>query len=138
MGPGTYFQRLIIEGSRGDNMLAKSKKQGIKFADPMHIENIIFCTGKIFYHLYHYRTAKLTKDNDSTQSSKILIARLEQIAPFPYDLISPFVERYPNAKLIWVQEEPKNMGAWGYIKPRFDTLLKDIEAISGHKRVIKY
>ena len=41
------------------------------------------------------------------------IVRVEQLYPFPSDKISDIVSRYPNAKeLVWVQEEPKNMGSW--------------------------
>jgi 2-oxoglutarate dehydrogenase E1 component len=36
-----------------------------------------------------------------------------------------YIYRFPNAELVWVQEEPKNMGAWAYVKPRFDTILRE-------------
>jgi 2-oxoglutarate dehydrogenase E1 component len=79
----------------------------------------------------------------------ISIIRIEQIAPFPYDLIGPAIRKYPAAELVWMQEEPKNqgntaaataiqelqltdcgfvclfVGAWAYIKPRFDTVLRE-------------
>ena len=54
---------------------------------------------------------------------KFAVARLEQIAPFPYDLIKEETSRYPNAELIWAQEEHKNMGAWGFIQPRLNSLV---------------
>lgn len=50
--------------------------------------------------------------------------RVEQIAPFPYDLLRDVMKKYSSAELVWVQEEPKNQGAWAYIKPRFDTALR--------------
>lgn len=50
--------------------------------------------------------------------------RLEQISPFPHDLLINVVQQYYNAELVWVQEEPKNMGAWGYVQPRFLTALR--------------
>ena len=46
--------------------------------------------------------------------------RLEQVAPFPYDLVTAALERFPNAELVWVQEEPINAGAWAYVQPRID------------------
>eukprot|EP01041_Mallomonas_annulata_P001310 gene1310-2527_t len=79
-----------------------------------------YSIGKIFYHLAHARSAANIKF--------ITLIRVEQLAPFPYDLIEPALQKYPNAELVWVQEEPKNMGAWSYVKPRFDTAMRDLRA----------
>ena len=46
--------------------------------------------------------------------------QVEQIAPFPYDLIASALARFPKAELVWVQEEPLNAGAWSYVKPRIE------------------
>jgi 2-oxoglutarate dehydrogenase E1 component len=51
------------------------------------------------------------------------LCRVEQISPFPYDELRAESALYPNAELYWAQEEHKNMGAWAYVKPRFQTLL---------------
>jgi len=56
-----------------------------------------------------------------------------QISPFPMDLVKAEMLKYPNAKLMWVQEEPKNMGAWSYTRPRFEATLKK----EGSGRMIK-
>lgn len=48
---------------------------------------------------------------------------LAQISPFPYDLVKEECEKYPNAEIIWAQEEHKNQGCWTYIQPRFLTTL---------------
>jgi len=48
---------------------------------------------------------------------------LQQISPFPLDLVKAEMIKYPKAKLCWVQEEPKNMGPWAYVRPRFQTAL---------------
>jgi 2-oxoglutarate dehydrogenase complex dehydrogenase (E1) component-like enzyme len=150
MGPGTFFQRIIAEGGRGDNMAEKNKKAGLIHAEPQDIKKLIFCCGKIFYHLYHARSASLSSKNSGNGNdngngnghgqvvSDIVFVRLEQIAPFPYDVVGPVIERYPNAQLIWVQEEPKNMGAWGFVKLRFDTIVKDLNAKNEDKRVSLY
>jgi hypothetical protein len=137
--PGSFFRRVIREGHSGDNMrppLAKDKRggKGVQGADtgapgvgdgaqgaeekhalfpPAKIRKVIFCSGKIFYHLYHARRAAGIQDTS--------FVRLEQIAPFPFDMVAKSIREYPNAELVWVQEEPRNMGAWSYIKPRFDT-----------------
>ena len=44
-----------------------------------------------------------------------------QISPFPLDLVKKEAEKYPNATIAWVQEEPKNMGSWFYVQPRIVT-----------------
>ena len=49
------------------------------------------------------------------------------------DLVKAEMHKYPNAKLHWVQEEPKNMGAWSYCRPRFEATLKK----EGSGRTIK-
>ena len=96
---GTYFQRLILEDGRGDNMRGKGE---LILAPNEEIKRVIFCSGKVFYHLHHARAAAQVKE--------ITIIRVEQIAPFPYDLVGPAVAKYTAAELVWVQEEPKNQG----------------------------
>jgi 2-oxoglutarate dehydrogenase E1 component len=51
-----------------------------------------------------------------------------QLSPFPFDLIKAEHKKYGNAKIMWAQEEPKNMGYWAYVKPRTDTAVsKQVE-----------
>lgn len=52
-----------------------------------------------------------------------------QLCPFPFDYIKEETERYRNAEITWAQEEPKNMGYWGYVKPR-------IETATGHSKKV--
>lgn len=54
-----------------------------------------------------------------------------QISPFPYDLVRQELTRYPDAELVWAQEEPKNMGAWSYVQPR-------LSSACGHTKKIRY
>ena len=76
--------------------------------DPKSVRRVVLCSGKVFYDL----AAK--RDKDGIQGVAIL--RLEQLYPFPHDQILELFERYPEAKeLRWVQEEPENMGAYGFI-----------------------
>lgn len=64
----------------------------------------------------------------------IVFIRIEQLAPFPHDLIPPVIQKFPNAEVIWCQEEPKNMGAWNYVKPRIETAMREYNLV----REIKY
>jgi len=64
----------------------------------------------------------LTKEREKLGlDSSIAITRLEQISPFPYDIIIEEMNKYANAKIQWVQEEHKNMGAWNYVQARIHT-----------------
>lgn len=51
-----------------------------------------------------------------------LIILYLQLCPFPFDLVRQEIEKYPNAKLLWMQEEHKNQGYWSYIKPHLETV----------------
>ena len=81
------------------------------------IEKVIFCSGKVYYDIKE----KINKDEES----KYVIIRLEQIYPFPQKLIFESISNFINAKFIWCQEEPKNMGAWTFIKPYIKKILDD-------------
>ncbi|XP_011873005.1 PREDICTED: 2-oxoglutarate dehydrogenase, mitochondrial isoform X4 [Vollenhovia emeryi] len=91
-------------------------EEGPAAQNPNGVKRLLFCSGKVYYDLKKARTERNTDD-------KIAIARVEQISPFPYDLVKNEAAKYPNAELIWSQEEPKNQGAWTYVQPRFHTAL---------------
>ncbi|GFN30872.1 2-oxoglutarate dehydrogenase E1 component [Paenibacillus xylaniclasticus] len=81
---------------------------------PEHVKRIVFTTGKMAIDLEDALHKEENKDNDWLH-----IVRVEQLYPFPQAEIEAVLARFPNAKqLIWVQEEPQNMGAWSYIEPR--------------------
>jgi multifunctional 2-oxoglutarate metabolism enzyme len=84
--------------------------------DKSRIDRIILTSGKVFYDLKKFR-----KDNNISGSA---IIRVEQYYPFKTELLEKFLSSYPNVKkIIWVQEEPKNMGAWNFISQRiFDVI----------------
>ena len=85
-------------------------------AAPGRITRLIFCSGKVYYDLLDYR--------EKNQIKNAAIIRLEQLYPFHADRIAEVVARYPraNKKWVWCQEEPLNMGAWGFVYPRLEKL----------------
>jgi 2-oxoglutarate dehydrogenase E1 component len=86
--------------------------------DKERIETLILCSGRIYVDLV---TNDLRKE-----SSSIAIARLEQLYPFPQPALESLIAKYPNIeRMIWVQEEPLNMGAWNYLRPRLRQLMGD-------------
>lgn len=77
-------------------------------ANPNKVERIALCTGKIYYELL----AKKQELNDE----KVAIIRIEQIYPLDQEKLKSILNKYSASKsLIWIQEEPENMGAWTYI-----------------------
>ncbi|WP_210365148.1 2-oxoglutarate dehydrogenase E1 component [Bacillus sp. REN3] len=81
--------------------------------DPEKVKRVILCSGKIGIDL----AEKI--DPDSHQWLHIL--RIEEIYPFPLELLREKLSRYPNlSEIVWVQEEPKNMGAWTFVEPRIN------------------
>jgi 2-oxoglutarate dehydrogenase E1 component len=84
--------------------------------DKSGVDRIILTSGKVYYDLIKYR-----KEN---KISNAAIIRIEQYYPFKHDLLEKILISYKNSnKIIWVQEEPKNMGAWNFISQRiFDVI----------------
>jgi 2-oxoglutarate dehydrogenase E1 component len=87
--------------------------------DPGNVERIILCTGKIGHELH--------RERERRRNSNTAIVFLEQLYPFPEDELGAEIARYPRAKeLIWVQEEPANMGALGYVLPRLENVAEGL------------
>ena len=64
------------------------------------------------------------------------LLRLEQLAPFPEEVLEAELRRYsPEAQLVWCQEEPRNMGAWFFVAPRIENLM---EAVGIEQRRLIY
>jgi 2-oxoglutarate dehydrogenase E1 component len=77
-------------------------------------KKVLFCSGKVYYDLL----AKKQADN----RADVAIVRVEQLYPFPEKQVKAILEQYKNATPLWVQEEPKNNGAWSYIATFHDDL----------------
>jgi 2-oxoglutarate dehydrogenase E1 component len=76
---------------------------------PTKVRRIVFCSGKIAVDLF---TSERRADNPH-----VAVIRVEQLYPFPADLIKDVLGRYSNGREVcWVQEEPENMGAWEFIR----------------------
>jgi multifunctional 2-oxoglutarate metabolism enzyme len=82
------------------------------------VERLVLCSGKVYYDI---------DQHDKRESAeKVAIARLELLYPFARDQIAELISRYPNLKeIVWVQEEPQNMGAWKIMSRRMPELLPE-------------
>lgn len=111
MAKGTSILRYIPE-PHPENLVSANK-----------IRKHILCTGQVYY--------LLLKERNERGITDVAISRLEQISPFPYDLLREHLDVYPNAETVWVQEEPLNMGAWFYVNSRIKSTLEHTEQHRG-------
>ncbi len=81
---------------------------------PAMVKKVLFCTGKIYFELQEKKIAEKRED--------VAIVRLEQIYPLPFNKLSALQRKYPQAVWFWVQEEPLNMGAAGFLKMNLNSL----------------
>lgn len=89
-------------------------------------KRIILCSGKVYYDLENYRTENKVKDT--------AIVRIEQFYPLNSDLLKRIAANYPKAdKIVWCQEEPRNMGGWTFIAPRLMEALERMPLYAGRK-----
>lgn len=89
------------------------------------VESIALCSGEVFY--------DVMSCVEGLTEARLLIAviRIEQLAPFPLMQLNQIVDKYPKVRrAVWVQEEPQNMGALGFISPFLEKLAVDLGAIS--------
>jgi len=83
------------------------------------VRRLIFCSGKVYVDLV---TSDLRNENNS-----VAVARVEQYYPLPKDELKHILDKYNKIdEVVWLQEEPMNMGAWNYMRPGLKTLVNDV------------
>ncbi len=90
------------------------------------IKRVIMCSGKVYFDLLEERDARGLTDT--------YILRIEQFYPFPALSLVKELQRFPQARMVWCQEEPKNQGAWSFIEPNLEWVLSRTKAV--HKRAV--
>ncbi|MBO9829092.1 2-oxoglutarate dehydrogenase E1 component [Xanthomonas sp. A2111] len=91
-------------------------------ADPKKVKRVVACSGKVYYDLLEDQTKRGQDD--------VALLRVEQLYPFPRELLSAELKRYSNATdLVWCQEEPQNQGAWYQIKHHLQACLADGQSL---------
>ena len=82
---------------------------------PDDIRRLVFCTGKV--------AIDLVTSSHRTESPNVAICRVEQLYPLPVNDMVNAIERFPHLEdVLWLQEEPENMGAWDFVRPLVDGL----------------
>jgi 2-oxoglutarate decarboxylase len=94
-------------------------------SDPSRVSRVIFCSGKIYYDLLAAR--------EERRADHVALVRVEQLYPFQADQAADILLRYPvTAEVIWAQEEPRNMGAWRFMRECIQPVL------DGTRRELRY
>ena len=105
MGPGTAFLPVIADADVSNGA-----------------GRVVMCTGRVFYDLEAARSAGGLSD--------VAIVRVEELYPFPEAALRDALRPHPRAEIVWCQDEPENMGAWGYIGRRLEKVMGDLDRAS--------
>ena len=113
-GKNNSFHRVLE-----DHALNKENKL-IELKKPKKIRKVVICSGKIYFDLLDAREKAKVDD--------VVLIRIEQLYPFPVRSLASTIKPYAeNAKFIWCQEEPKNMGAWFSVRDYIQWTLDNLE-----------
>lgn len=121
LGPDSVFHRLLWDDAEAPGL----PKTTVKLASDEKIRRVVLCTGKVYYDLLEDREKKGIDD--------VYLLRVEQLYPFPAKALLDELNRFPNAEVVWCQEEPRNMGAWAFIQPYVEWVLDQMGR--GNQRV---
>jgi 2-oxoglutarate decarboxylase len=78
-----------------------------RVTDKANVRRVVLTSGKIYYDIIN--------ELDKRQETSVAVVRMEQFYPLPIEEINSLLENYPNADLVWTQDEPENQGAWPFI-----------------------
>ena len=104
-GPGSSFRRILAETD--------------EIAEGAKVNRVVLCSGKVYFDLVAERRKRKIDD--------IAIMRIEQLYPFPFTRLGLRLAHYPNAQVVWCQEEPENMGAWHFVDRRIERALGGLD-----------
>ena len=110
MAEGSSFHRVMVDGAE-----VGCDVGGVQLKPDAEIKRVLMCSGKVYFDLVEKRAAEGRDD--------VYILRLEQFYPWPLKSVSKELKRFKNAELVWVQEEPKNMGGWTFVDPWLELTL---------------
>ena len=123
MAEGSSFHRVLH-----DDAQTRPEVSGITIKGDKDIRRVVLCSGKVYYDLLDAREKKGVND--------VYLMRLEQFYPWPIKSLSTELARFPNAELVWCQEEPKNMGGWTFVDPWLELTLEKLDVKSKRARYV--
>jgi 2-oxoglutarate dehydrogenase E1 component len=118
MAEGTSFHRILWDDAE------RIGGSPIRLKPDDQIRRVLICSGKVYY--------DLLEDREKRGIDDTYLLRVEQFYPFPAKSLMTELQRFRQAQMYWVQEEPKNMGAWFFMEPNLEWVLDRIGA--AHRR----
>ncbi|MDP1913667.1 2-oxoglutarate dehydrogenase E1 component [Brevundimonas sp.] len=123
MAEGSSFHRVLH-----DDAQTRPEVAGVKIKADKDIRRVVLCSGKVYYDLLERRERDGVDD--------VYLMRLEQFYPWPMKSLMTELARFPDAELIWCQEEPKNMGGWTFVDPWLELTLEKLSVKSKRARYV--
>ena len=123
MAEGSSFHRVLH-----DDAQTRPEVAGVKIRADKDIRRVVLCSGKVYYDLLERREKDGIDD--------VYLMRLEQFYPWPMKSLMTELARFPDAELVWCQEEPKNMGGWTFVDPWIELTLEKLNVTSKRARYV--
>ena len=120
LAEGSTFHRILHDTAEREPAAV-----AVKLKPEAEIRRVVLCSGKVYYDLLDARDKKGVDD--------VYLMRLEQFYPWPMQSMRRELARFPNAELVWCQEEPKNMGGWTFVDPWSELTLTKVEGVKAKR-----
>jgi 2-oxoglutarate dehydrogenase E1 component len=113
LGPDATFHRLLWDDAQ------TNADEKIRLVSDGKIRRVILCSGKVYFDLLEEREKRGIDD--------IYLLRIEQLYPFPVASLMKELARFPQADMVWCQEEPRNMGSWNFVDWNIEKTLEKLD-----------
>jgi 2-oxoglutarate dehydrogenase E1 component len=127
LAEGSTFHRVLH-----DDAQSNPEKTTVRLKPDAEIKRVVLCSGKVYYDLLDARE----KANDGKGRDDIYLMRLEQFYPWPMQSLRKELGRFPQAEIVWCQEEPKNMGGWSFVDPWLELTLERSDNVTKRARYV--
>ncbi|MDI2112926.1 2-oxoglutarate dehydrogenase E1 component [Commensalibacter nepenthis] len=127
MSPKSLLRHKLAQSSLAEFIDGTKFLSVIDEVDPIvvkdKVQHVVLCSGKVYYDLWTRRLEL----RGTSQSEPVALVRMEQIYPFPAQELKEILAQYPNAEIVWCQEEPENMGAWNFVDRKIEKCLREMK-----------
>ncbi|MEO0467249.1 MAG: 2-oxoglutarate dehydrogenase E1 component [Pseudomonadota bacterium] len=107
LGADSSFHRILW-----DDAETPGREGKVKLVADEKMRRVVLCSGKVYYDLFEAREERGEDD--------VYLLRVEQFYPVPRKSLVKELKRFPNAQMVWCQEEPRNMGGWTFIRDEIE------------------